>query len=139
MANPGMPEGIPGEPLQPGMPGQAPPPTQSSDGHEVSLAGLTEGIGHVFEAIHEAFASPEELAQDHMAKAHDLQMEGMQALMAGDVEGGSALIAQAGQEMQSAVGHLSDPDFKDPEKPADDGTGMGMNSGHGVEHLGDVG
>lgn len=111
MANPGIPDGLPPDPGAP-----TPPAGQESLADKVHVfltEEAPEALGHIFEGIHEVLASPEELAQEHMAEAQHLQMEGMQALMAGDVDGGSALIAQAGQEMQNAVGHLADPDHHD--------------------------
>ncbi len=136
MANPGMPEGIP---LQP-------EPEEEKFHVSAALDGVVDGVGHVFEAIHDAFASPEEVAMEKMEEANHLQMEGMQAMIAGDIDGGSALIAQAGGVMQSAVGHLADPDYKDPEPISPEvhdlgnhpNVGLpGMEPMHGFEHLGD--
>jgi hypothetical protein len=129
-----------------GIPPQADPGAASDKFHVSEVVdGAVEGLGHVFEAVHEAFASPEEIAMEKMEEANHLQQQGMQALMAGDVDGGSALIAQAGQVMQSAVGHLADPDYKDPEPLASPGGDLGnhpnvglpgMDPSHGLDHSG---
>ncbi|MDQ6827944.1 MAG: hypothetical protein M3081_03665 [Gemmatimonadota bacterium] len=69
---------------------------------------------HVIEAIADFTTTPEEKAMERMEHVNELHGHMMEALSRGDVDGAAALNALAESELNSAVMHLKDPDYKDP-------------------------
>ncbi len=110
------PDGLPSDAAQPQTPGG--PVAQPAESmidrveHFVTSA-VPEGVSHVIEAIADFTTTPEQKAMEHMEHVTELHQHVIEALSRGDVDAASALNAMAGEELNSAVMHLKDPDYKD--------------------------
>lgn len=80
----------------------------------VSILGdIGHGVESVIEAVHDMLESPLDAAKEHMDNVTELQTEFISALSHGDVDGASALLAQANTELEAGVQALHGDEGKD--------------------------
>jgi len=67
---------------------------------------LPESVVEIVEAVHDLHASPVDVAYEHIHEANALDAQMIEALSHGDVDGASALVAEANATLQAGIDQL---------------------------------